>query len=64
MRAAWIRESSAPIGVAMFCEVREKMTDFLQREHPDALPRTRQVNIREDGGARESSQSAKTSGSA
>jgi small-conductance mechanosensitive channel len=31
------------------CEVREKMIDFLQREHPEALPRQRQVNLREDG---------------
>jgi small-conductance mechanosensitive channel len=31
------------------CEVREKMIDFLQREHPEALPMTRQVNLREDG---------------
>jgi small-conductance mechanosensitive channel len=30
------------------CEVREKMIDFLQREHPEALPRQRQVNLRED----------------
>jgi small-conductance mechanosensitive channel len=33
------------------CEVREKMIDFLQREHPEALPRQRQVNLREDGEA-------------
>jgi hypothetical protein len=31
------------------CEVREKMIDFLQREHPEALPRQRQLNLREDG---------------
>jgi small-conductance mechanosensitive channel len=31
------------------CEVREKMIDFLQREHPEALPRQRQINLREDG---------------
>jgi hypothetical protein len=29
------------------CEVREKMIDFLQREHPEVLPRQRQVNFRE-----------------
>jgi hypothetical protein len=29
--------------------VREKMIDFLQREHPEALPRQRQLNLREDG---------------
>jgi small-conductance mechanosensitive channel len=33
------------------CEVREKMIDFLQREHPETLPRQRQVNFSEDGGA-------------
>jgi small-conductance mechanosensitive channel len=27
------------------CEVREKMIDFLQREHPQALPTLRQINI-------------------
>jgi small-conductance mechanosensitive channel len=31
------------------CEVREKMVDFLQHEHPEALPRQRQINLREDG---------------
>ncbi len=31
------------------CEVREKTIDFLQREHPEALPRQRQINLREDG---------------
>jgi small-conductance mechanosensitive channel len=37
------------------CEVREKLIDFLQREHPDALPRSRQISIRtnveSEGGA-------------
>jgi small-conductance mechanosensitive channel len=33
------------------CEAREKLIDFLQREHPEALPRQRQINMREDGGA-------------
>jgi small-conductance mechanosensitive channel len=27
------------------CEVREKLVDFLQREHPEALPHTRQITI-------------------
>lgn len=31
------------------CEVREQMIDFLQREHPEALPRQRSVSLREDG---------------
>jgi hypothetical protein len=32
------------------CEVREKLIDFLQREHPGALPRRRQETL--DAGAR------------
>ena len=28
------------------CEVREKLIDFLQREHPEALPRSRQISMR------------------
>ena len=28
------------------CEVREKLIDFLQREHPEALPRSRQISFR------------------
>jgi small-conductance mechanosensitive channel len=31
------------------CEVREKLIDFLQREHPTALPRTRQEVVAPDG---------------
>jgi small-conductance mechanosensitive channel len=30
------------------CEVREKMVDFLQREHPEALPTSRQINVSGD----------------
>lgn len=28
------------------CEVREKLIDFLQREHPEALPTSRQISVR------------------
>jgi small-conductance mechanosensitive channel len=28
------------------CEVREKLIDFLQREYPEALPRTRQISFK------------------
>ncbi|HME30984.1 MAG TPA: mechanosensitive ion channel family protein, partial [Pseudolabrys sp.] len=28
------------------CEVREKLIDFLQWEHPEALPRSRQMSFR------------------
>ncbi len=30
------------------CEIREKLIDFLQREHPTALPRTRQEVVAAD----------------
>jgi small-conductance mechanosensitive channel len=30
------------------CEVREKLIDFLQREHPEALPHSRQIAFRGD----------------
>jgi len=30
------------------CEVREKLIDFLQKKHREALPRSRQICIRED----------------
>ncbi len=29
------------------CEVREKLIDFLQKEHPEALPRSRQISLKE-----------------
>jgi small-conductance mechanosensitive channel len=29
------------------CEVREKLIDFLQKEHPEALPRSRQICVKE-----------------
>lgn len=32
------------------CEVREKIIDFLQNEHPEALPTSRQISMRADGG--------------
>ena len=31
------------------CEVREKLIDFLQKEYPEALPRTRQITLKETG---------------
>lgn len=30
------------------CEVREKLIDFLQREHPEALPHSRQISFKGD----------------
>ena len=41
--------SSAGQAFNLRCEVREKMIEFLKREHPEALPRQRQLNLREDG---------------
>ena len=31
------------------CEVREKLIDFLQKEHPEALPHSRQISFTDDG---------------
>jgi small-conductance mechanosensitive channel len=33
------------------CEVREKLIDFLQREHPEAFPHSRQISSRDAAGA-------------
>src|SRR4029078_8944675 len=30
------------------CEVREKLIDFLQREHPEALPHSRQIGFKRE----------------
>jgi hypothetical protein len=38
---------SAPQAFDLRCEVREKLIDFLQREHPEALPLRRQVAVDE-----------------
>src|SRR5882757_9221455 len=38
---------SAPQAFDLRCEVREKLIDFLNREHPEALPRRRQVVVDE-----------------
>jgi small-conductance mechanosensitive channel len=47
------------------CEVREKLIDFLQREHPEALPHSRQIAIKSDfeaTAAPEKIESRKTAG--
>jgi hypothetical protein len=31
------------------CDLREHLIDFLQREHPDCLPRERELHVRHDG---------------
>ena len=33
------------------CEVREKLIAFLQKEHPEALPHSRQISLKEARGA-------------
>jgi small-conductance mechanosensitive channel len=38
------------------CEVREKLIDFLQKEHPDALPRSRQITLKESGHSEQAAQ--------
>jgi len=44
LRAIMSANSSGQV-FELRCEVREKMIDFLQREHPQALPTLRQINI-------------------
>ena len=38
---------SAGTAFDLRCEVREKLIDFLQSEHPEALPHSRQISVRE-----------------
>jgi small-conductance mechanosensitive channel len=40
--------NSAPHAFDLRCEVREKLVDFLQKRHPQALPRRRQVTLASD----------------
>jgi small-conductance mechanosensitive channel len=40
------------------CEVREKLIDFIQREHPEALPHSRQIAFRDDSEGTTSAESA------
>jgi len=39
---------SAALAFDLRCEVREKLIDFLQKEHPEALPRSRQISLQKD----------------
>ncbi len=39
---------SAALAFELRCEVREKLIDFLQKEHPEALPRSRQISLQKD----------------
>ncbi len=40
------------------CEVREKLIAFLQREHPEALPHSRQISLKEASGSTEEAPAA------
>jgi small-conductance mechanosensitive channel len=40
------------------CEVREKLIAFLQREHPEAPPHSRQISLREASGSTEDASAA------
>src|SRR5581483_4097401 len=42
---ALMSANSASQAFELRCEVREKIIDFLQREHPEALPTSRQISI-------------------
>jgi small-conductance mechanosensitive channel len=42
---ALMSANSAGQAFSLRCEVREKMIDFLQREHPEALPTSRQISF-------------------
>jgi len=42
------------------CEVREKLVEFLQKEHPEALPHSRQITSEENGDSKVVSPEAKT----
>ncbi len=46
LRALMSAESS-PVLWDLRCEIREKLLDYLQREHPEALPRTRAKLLRD-----------------
>ena len=41
---------SGGLAFDMRCEVREKLIDFLQKEHPEALPHSRQISLSGDVG--------------
>jgi small-conductance mechanosensitive channel len=43
------------------CEVREKLIDFLQKEHPEALPRSRQISLKDSERSKERRQGSNDS---
>src|SRR5262249_8938368 len=53
--------SSAGQTFDLRCEIREKLIDFLQKEHPQALPRTRQISLKESSYPEEISQQSRAS---
>jgi hypothetical protein len=44
-----VSANSAAAAWDLRCEIRENLIDFLQHEHPNALPRRRQEVMRVDG---------------
>jgi len=50
---ALMSANSASQAFELRCEVREKVIDFLQREHPEALPTSRQISSSGERSARE-----------
>jgi small-conductance mechanosensitive channel len=56
---ALMSANSAGQAFNLRCEVREKMIDFLQREHPEALPTSRQISFDGDGDETREQEAAK-----
>jgi hypothetical protein len=44
-----MRARSASQTFDLRCEVREKLIAFLQKEHPEALPHSRQISLKGSG---------------
>ena len=42
------------------CEVREKLVDFLQKHHPEALPHSRQISFSSDSDSEQSTKQRAT----
>jgi len=50
---ALVSANSAGQAFDLRCEVRERLIEYLQREHPEALPTSRQISVRDGGASRE-----------
>jgi small-conductance mechanosensitive channel len=60
---ALMSAQSSPVLWELRCEIREKLLDYLQREHPESLPRTR-AELVQDSPARTESTGAENSSDA